>query len=177
MALPSGATLRPLEEGDFPAFLNIQRDALRNAPEVFGSDYDWFDALSILSKEQRYEKYMFFPHRYLLGAFNGDGEIIGMIGFSNDKNRSKVRHKGQIWGMYVVPEMRGKGLATQLVNSVVETAREIECELIQLSVGTRNVASYELYLRTGFSVYGTEARAMKVDEEYVDEYLMVKFLR
>jgi len=177
MALPAGISIRPLEEGDFSAFLDIQRDALRNAPEVFGSDYDWFDALSILSKEQRYEKYMFYPHKYLLGAFAEDGSIVGMIGFSNDKNRSKIKHKGQIWGMYVVPELRGKGLATALVNSVVETAREIDVELIQLAVGTRNVASYELYLRSGFSVYGTEARAMKVDEEYVDEYLMVKFLR
>lgn len=177
MALPSGTTIRPLDEGDFQAFLDIQRDALRNAPEVFGSDYDWFDALSILSKEQRYQKYLFYPHKYLLGAFDRDGQIVGMIGFSVDHNRSKVRHKGKIWGMYVVPEMRGKGIATDLVQSVLETAQEIDVELIQLSVGTRNVASYELYLRSGFTVYGTEARAMKVDEEYVDEYLMVKFLR
>ena len=177
MALPSGMTVRPLDEGDFQAFLGIQKDALRHAPEVFGSDYDWFDSLSILSKEQRFQKYLFFPHRFLLGAFDDEGAIVGMIGFSTDHNRSKVKHKAKIWGMYVVPEMRGKGIATSLVNSVIETARELDVELIQLSVGTRNTESYQLYLRSGFSVYGTEARAMKVDEEYVDEYLMVKFLR
>jgi RimJ/RimL family protein N-acetyltransferase len=172
-----GITVRPLEESDFQAFLDVQSVALRSSPEVFGSDYDWFDALSMLSKDQRYAKYMHYPYRYLLGAFSAQGELHGMIGFSTDKSRSKIRHKSKIWGMYVAPEMRGKGLATLLVGSVVDTARDIECELIQLAVGTQNVASYQLYLRSGFSVYGTEAKAMLVDDVFVDEYLMVKFLR
>ena len=37
-------------------------------------------------------------------------------------------------------------------------------------------ASYGLYLRLGFTVYGTEIHAMKIEESYVDEYLMTKFL-
>jgi RimJ/RimL family protein N-acetyltransferase len=79
--------------------------------------------------------------------------------------------------MYVRPTHRGKGLASDLVNTVLTSAQDIGCELIQLAVGTRNEASYSLYLRMGFTVYGTEARAMKIDDEYVDEYLMVKFFR
>lgn len=177
MALPAGMLLRPLEDVDFPSFIALQSDALKNAPEVFGSDYEWFEALSILSKEQRYEKYMMFPYRYLLGAFTSEGVLVGMIGFSNDKNRSKVRHKAQIWGLFVSPEHRGMGIASALVQSVVETAQEIGVELIQLAVSTRNSDSYALYLRSGFVVYGTEVRAMKIDQGYIDEYLMVKFLR
>jgi RimJ/RimL family protein N-acetyltransferase len=170
-------TIRPLEIDDFSAFLNIQRDALLNAPEVFGSDYDWFDALSILSKEQRYEKYMNFPYQYLLGAIDEKGAIVGMIGFSSEHMQAKTRHKGKIWGMYVTPEQRGKGLASQLVQTVLSAAQDIGCEQIQLSVSTRNTASYSLYLRIGFTVYGTESHAMKIGDEYVDEYLMVKFFR
>jgi hypothetical protein len=60
--------IRPLEIEDFPAFLDLQGLALLQAPEVFGSDYDWFEGLSILSKEQRYERYMNFPYQYILGA-------------------------------------------------------------------------------------------------------------
>ena len=170
-------TIRPLEIDDFGAFLDIQRDALLNAPEVFGSDYDWFDALSILSKEQRYEKYMNFPYQYLLGAIGDQGAIIGMIGFSSEHTQAKTRHKGKIWGMYVTPEHRGKGLASQLVQTVLSAAQEIGCELIQLSVSTRNEASYSLYLRMGFTVYGTDVHAMKIGDEYVDEYQMVKFFK
>ena len=176
MALPDDITLRALDVEDFASFLELQKDAIFNAPEVFGSDYDWFDALSVLSKEQRYQEYMDFPYKYLLGAFDQDNRIKGMIGFSSDKSRRKLRHKGKIWGMYVTPESRGQGIASSLVTSVLETAAEIDCELVQLSVGTKNRDSYGLYLRFGFTVYGTELRAMKVNEEYVDEYLMVKHL-
>jgi RimJ/RimL family protein N-acetyltransferase len=168
--------IRPLEASDFPAFLDIQKHALLNAPEVFGSDYDWFDALSILGKEQRYERYILFPYQYLLGAILEDGTIVGMVGFSCDHTRTKVRHKGRIWGMYVIPTHRGRGIASTLVQSALATAEEIGVEQIQLSVSTDNRDSYGLYLRLGFSAYGLESHAMKVGEQFVDEYLMVKFL-
>lgn len=173
----SGLTIRPLEINDFAAFLAIQKDALINAPEVFGSDYDWFDNLSILNKEQRYERFMFFPYQYLLGAVDVNGEIAGMIGFSCEHTRSKVKHKGKIWGMYVKPEFRRQGIASFLVRSVVSTAEEIGCEQIQLTVSTDNHDSHGLYLRLGFTVFGMESHAVRVGDGYVDEYHMVKFLR
>ena len=169
--------IRPLEGSDFSAFLEIQKDALLNAPEVFGSDYDWFDNLSILSKEQLYEKYMLFPYQYLLGATSNSGDVVGMIGFSCEHTRTKVKHKGKIWGMYVKPEHRKQGIASSLVQSVIQTAEEIGCEQIQLAVSTNNNDSHGLYLRLGFTVFGMESHAVKIANGYVDEYHMVKFLR
>jgi len=170
--------LRPLEIDDFSAFLDIQGDALVNSPEVFGSDYNWFEHLSLLSKEQRFVKYMNYPYQYLLGAVDSSGRIMGMVGFSCDYAQSKLRHKGKIWGAYVRPEYRGHGIGRLLIDSVIDTAQNIvDCEQIQLAVSTRNEASYGLYLQMGFTIYGTELQALKIGEEYVDEYLMVKFLR
>lgn len=174
----SSIELRPLETDDLTAFLDIQGSALINAPEVFGSDYHWFESLSLLSKELRFTRYMNYPYQYLLGAVRDTGRIEGMIGFSCEYSQTKLRHKGRIWGAYVRPESRIKGVGTKLIESVIDTARNtLDCELIHLSVGTRNEDSYNLYLRMGFIVYGTELRALKIGEEYVDEYLMVKFLR
>lgn len=169
-------TIRPLETEDFTAFLEIQREALHQAPEVFGSDYDWFEGLSVVSKEQKYEKYMNYPYQYLLGAVNGDGYIVGMIGYAGEE-QSKLRHKGRLWGLFVIEEYRGRGLATKLISSILDTARDIlDVEQIQLAVSTSNEASYGLYLRLGFVVWGTEIRAMKIGDTYVSEYVMVKFL-
>ncbi|HCN04217.1 MAG TPA: hypothetical protein DIS79_01240 [Bacteroidetes bacterium] len=171
-------SIRPLELEDFNAFLDIQRDALVHAPEVFGSDYEWFEALSRLSKEQRYEMYLDFPYRFLLGVVHANGTILGMVGFSNEHGQTKTRHKGRLWGLYVRPEYRGHGFARTLLSGIIEAARDVVgCELLQLSVSTMNQASYQLYLRFGFTVYGTELRAMKVGDAYVDEYLMVNYLR
>jgi len=172
----SELTIRPLEIEDFNGFLSIQGDALKSAPEVFGSDYDWFEGLSVLSKEQRFEKYMNFPYQYLLGAVNSENNILGMIGYSGHE-QAKLGHKGRLWGLFVVESYRGHGVATKLVSSIIETARDLlSVEQIQLTVSTKNQATYSLYLRLGFSVYGTELRAMKIDDSYVDEYQMVKFL-
>lgn len=169
-------TIRPLEIDDFHGFLELQRIALRQAPEVFGSDYDWFEGLSVLTKEQRFEQYINFPYQYVLGAFDSDGALIGMVGYAGSE-LSKLRHKGRIWGLYVLSEHRGKGVASSLVKAVIEAAQELlDVEQIQLAVSRHNEASYGLYLRLGFTVYGTELRAMKIGSEYVDEYLMVKFL-
>lgn len=170
-------SIRPLEIVDFAPFLDIQREALLQSPEVFGSDYEWFESLSILSKEQRYEKYMNFPYQYILGAFDPDGSVVGMIGFTTE-TQPKIRHKGQVWGLFVQPSYRGKGLATQLIQSVLDTAHDVlDIEQVQLAVSTQNEASYGLYLRLGFTVFGTELHAMKVGSSYVDEYHMVKFLK
>jgi RimJ/RimL family protein N-acetyltransferase len=161
--MSSDLIIRPLEIEDFNQFLDIQSAALLQAPEVFGSDYEWFAGLSILSKEQRYERYMNFPYQYLLGAVDASGNIVGMIGYSSHES-TKTRHKGRLWGLFVRNEYRGQGIATILVNSLVEAARDVL------------EASYGLYLRLGFTVYGTEIHAMKIGETYVDEYLMTKFL-
>ncbi len=170
-------TVRPLEIDDFSYFLQIQRDALLQSPEVFGSDYEWFESLSILSKEQRYEKYMNFPYQFILGAVDEFGNIAGMIGYSS-ADSSKTKHKSTLWGLFVRPDFRGKGLATILVQSVIETARDLlDVEQVQLAVSTQNQASYGLYLRLGFTVFGTELHAMKIGDSYVDEYHMVKFLK
>ncbi len=170
-------SIRPLEIVDFSPFLEIQREALLQSPEVFGSDYEWFESLSILSKEQRYEKYINFPYQFILGAFTQEGELVGMIGFTSE-SQPKIRHKGQVWGLFVRPQFRGKGLATLLIQSVLDTAHNVlDIEQVQLAVSTQNEASYGLYLRLGFTVFGTELHAMKIESSYVDEYHMVKFLK
>ena len=50
-------------------------------------------------------------------------------------------------------------------------------ELLQLTVVTTNPRALRFYRRIGFSIYGTEQRALKQGEQYFDEFLMVKFLK
>jgi len=170
--------LRPLEPADLDAFVILQKSALESAPELFGSDYEWFNTLSLLSIEQRFARYQDYPSNYILGAFTDSNALVGMVGFSCEHYSTKLRHKGRVWSMYVIPDYRGQGIASELMLSAIDTARGIlDCEQIQLAVSTRNVSSYSLYLRLGFTVYGTEFQALKFGDEYVDEYLMVKFLK
>ncbi|MBU3740721.1 MAG: GNAT family N-acetyltransferase [Candidatus Kapabacteria bacterium] len=172
----SNHTIRPFEYEDFESFFTIQREALERSPELFGSDYSWFASLSRLSVEQRFERYLNYPYTYLLGCFGESGEILGMIGFSSDQS-IKLRHKGRVWGLYVRESARGKGIASALTASVIEIGRDVlGIEQISCSVSSQNQASYNHYLRIGFTIYGTELHALKIGDTYVDEYLMVRFL-
>jgi RimJ/RimL family protein N-acetyltransferase len=61
---------------------------------------------------------------------------------------------------------------------VLDTARDLlDVEQVQLTISTQNEASYGLYLRLGFTVFGTELHSRKIGDSYVDQYHMVKFLK
>jgi ribosomal protein S18 acetylase RimI-like enzyme len=168
---------RPLEVEDFETYLLLQEEALQNSPELFGSDYESYQAISKLNKEQLFEQFLDYPYNFLLACFNSSNMPIGMIGFSSKKDKTNLRHKGEIWGLYVKPDYRTKSIATNLIQHVVDSAKEnLGTEQILLKVAVPNTKAYSLYLKLGFLVYGTEIRALKVDNQYVDEYLMIKLL-
>ena len=170
------ALIRPLEEHDFEEFSRLQQEALQVAPEAFGSGYESYRALSLLDREQQFEAPLNSPYNWVLGVFVG-GNPVGMAGFSCEHTKPKLRHKGRGWGMYVTPAFRGRGLGEQLLQYVLKVAKEdAGCEQVLLLVAIANQASYGLYLKAGSLRYGTESRALKFREAYVDEHLMVRFL-
>lgn len=58
---------------------------------------------------------------FVVGVFE-HGQMIGTAGFFRRPNY-KERHKGHIWGGYVRPESRGKGVASALMKEIVRRAR------------------------------------------------------
>jgi RimJ/RimL family protein N-acetyltransferase len=50
-------------------------------------------------------------------------------------------------------------------------------EQITLSVVSGNTAAQAFYEAFGFTVFGVEPRSMKTDARYLDEVLMVRFLK
>ena len=80
--------------------------------------------------------------------------------------------------MYVRPESRGLGLGKALLQEVITQANHLSgLEQLHLAVVTTNVAARSLYRAMGFKVYGTMLQAMKLDEQYWDEELMVLRLK
>jgi ribosomal protein S18 acetylase RimI-like enzyme len=110
----------------------------------------------------------------MFGAFTAESRIVGLIAFVQEQG-AKVRHKADIYQVYVRPEARGTGCGLALVNRVVEHARPLVAQ-IHLYVSVENKEAIRLYERAGFHIYGTEPRAMSVDGRYIDEHMMVRFL-
>ncbi len=143
--------------------------ALREHPEFFGRAYEEAETLEEMAEQLRTRHDG--RESFILGAFQD--ELVGITSCSRDRG-VKHRHKALIWGMYVAPEARGRGIGRTLLREAIRRARAWPgLEQVVLGVATHNEAARALYRSCGFEVFGVEPRALKVGARYVDEEHMV----
>jgi ribosomal protein S18 acetylase RimI-like enzyme len=96
-----------------------------------------------------------------------------MVGFYREK-RTKLRHRGTIWGMYVIPEQRHQGIGKKLLLELINRIKLLpNLEQVYLSVVTTNKEARNLYISLGFKPYGFDRNALKLNNKYLDEENMV----
>jgi GNAT superfamily N-acetyltransferase len=114
---------------------------------------------------------------FVLGAFDERERLVGVAGFFRIE-AVKARHKGVVWGMYVAPEARGRGVGKDLLEGLIERCMRLtELEQLNLDVVIPNDAARNLYLRSGFSIIVREEEAMKHNGVYYTVEHMVLRLR
>jgi RimJ/RimL family protein N-acetyltransferase len=107
----------------------------------------------------------------VFGAVEG-GELLGVAGLSFE-GREKAAHKSTLFGMYVPPAHRGRGLGRELVLKVLGHARSrAGTRLVQLTVSQGNDGAEALYRRCGFVPFGLEPLAIAVDGRFVSKIHM-----
>ncbi len=103
--------------------------------------------------------------KFVLGAFEED-TLIGAVGLSFER-REKARHKATLFGMYVRPPWRGRGIGRRLVSAALTHASERPgVTVIQLTVTEGNAHALALYESCGFVRFGVEPMALAVGSEY-----------
>jgi ribosomal protein S18 acetylase RimI-like enzyme len=160
--------IRHLTPGDAPSFQVLRLAALREAPTAFGSSYEEEKDHPLSTFE---EWLAVKSDRGPLGAFE-DGTLVGIacLGRESLKKRS---HKAFIWGMYVVPHARRKGVGRTLLLEALTFARSIpEVQQVNLCVNASNTSAIHLYHSCGFREFGRESGAMLINGELHDELHM-----
>jgi RimJ/RimL family protein N-acetyltransferase len=157
-------------------YRDIRLRGLLEHPEAFGEAARSFAEKSLETIQNQIETGI-RTGSFILAAVTSDASMLGVVGLAVS-DADKTRHRGLLWGMYVVPEARERGIGAQLLENLLQRAEQIEqLEQIHLAVVTTNRAAIQLYKRLGFTAYGTDPRVIKIDGSYFDEYLMVRGLR
>jgi ribosomal protein S18 acetylase RimI-like enzyme len=70
-----------------------------------------------------------------------------MAGLYAPEGRAEERH---VWGMWVAPEARGRGIGRRLINAAIEFAADGGAERLTLWVVDDNEAARAVYASAGF---------------------------
>ena len=160
--------IRRVTEDDVEAYVKMRLEALRNHPVAFSADYEQELNSSLPEWNKRIARADIFI------AWDGEA-AAGMATFLRSRS-SKTNHHGNIFGVYVRPGYRSHGLGGKLVNRCIQWARENNIKTVYIAAAATNTAAVRCYTRCGFSVYGLQPMAVRVDGIYHDELLMAQEL-
>ncbi|GAA0595547.1 GNAT family N-acetyltransferase [Virgibacillus siamensis] len=163
--------IRILEPGDAWAYRKLRLEALLNSPEAFLTSHEEAEKMS----EDDYKVRLQSSEVFNFGAFKGDN-LIGMVALVGE-TKVKINHRSSVFGMYVTPTCRGKGVGKKLMQTAVEQARSIDgVSQLCISVVTKNTTAKSMYYAQGFVPIGIHKKAIKFGEAFLDEEHMVMML-
>lgn len=141
--------IEQLNNSDWQEYKKIRLFALRTDPQAF---------LSSLSKESEYADQKW--QQRVQSASEGinswmyfarlKGKLVGMIGGYRDENDQK-NHTAQIWGVFVNPDQRGKGISKKLMVTLIDRlSQNPDINTLKLEVNTDQKSASKLYESFGF---------------------------
>jgi ribosomal protein S18 acetylase RimI-like enzyme len=156
----SDLSVRALEGDDWQAFRQIRLAALQDAPEAFASSFD-----SERELDEEFWRLRLGRSSRLLAEL--DDEPVGIVSLG----RAREDGVAELFGMWVVPSQRGRGVAWQLTEAAAEHARGRGHRAVKLWVSTDNGRAVAFFSSYGFRP-GNERRPMTNDPD-VTEVAMV----
>jgi ribosomal protein S18 acetylase RimI-like enzyme len=109
---------------------------------------------------------------FIVGAFERQ-TAVGMVGCDQEVPL-KRRHKAWIWGVFVNPSARGRGIARSLMQAAIARAKAIGgLDMVMLTVAVDQPAPRKLYESLGFRYFGVEPKGIKIGNLAHDEEHMV----
>lgn len=88
------------------------------------------------------------------------GVIAGTAGFSEVRDRIKLRHRVS-FGVNVLCDYWGRGFGRALVQAVIDCVKEAKYEQLELEVVAENERAVGLYKSLGFEEYGRNPRGFR----------------
>lgn len=163
--------IRKIREEEAGAYLAMQKQLDRE------TDYMLFEpeerTSTVENVQKRLQKIEETEHEIIYIA-EEDGKLVGHIeghGGAVKRNRGCVR---VVIG--ILQDYTRKGIGTELFRALENWAIERHVHRLELTVMEHNRPAMMLYAKCGFHVEGMRKHALIVQDRYVNEFFMAKFL-
>lgn len=162
--------IRELGVDDARAFQALRLAALRDCPSAFASSYEEENETPIAMVAARLAPTF---DRCVFGAWV-ESDLVAVLGLAREEMQ-KLAHKAFIWGVYVAPDVRRRGVGRQLLDRALWRATAMTgVRQVNLGVNAANVEAIALYESFGFIPFGVERGFMLLDGQLHDEIHMVR---
>lgn len=138
-------TIRPIEPQDNPAVADITIQTLASFGFV-GEGY----ACSDPELPYMYETYRDSDGKYFVIVDNDTQKVLGGCGFSRLKGTTIEESTCELQKLYFRPELRGKGLAPQILSLCIEQATQMGFRTMYLESTPVMTTAIDLYKKFGF---------------------------
>ena len=155
--------IRSLEKKDIPDVLKIYQLGIDTGIATFETIAP--------SVEEWNKKY----HPDLRYIYEENEKILGWVSITPISSREVYKGVGEV-SVYVHPHAKGKGVATQLLQHLIEQSKLAGYWMLQASIFEVNLASIQLHKKVGFHVVGIRKGIAKKNGQWTNTILMDKHL-
>ncbi|MFC7367707.1 GNAT family N-acetyltransferase [Vreelandella zhaodongensis] len=138
--------IKLLTPNDWALYKSVRLESLLDSPDSFGSTYEQESALSDADWQSRLDLKARGLDAMPLVAQRG-GRAVGLAWGVIHAPDVATAHIYQMW---VLPAVRGEGIAKALLHEMTAWALGRKCDQIALAVTTSNAAAVRLYQSSGF---------------------------
>ena len=160
--------IRPLTADDAPAYRTLRLRALTEDPAAYLTSAEEYAGRLL---EEVAAGLRGSENSLTLGAFDQTA-LLGIATLVRSE-RLKLRHRADVLGVYLAPEMRGRGLAQAMMGELISAAKQMPgLDVLELSVTETQLAAQHLYERLGFVMWGVQPDAVREGGQALSELHM-----
>lgn len=165
--------VRPIRQDEVVALYGLRLRALSADPDAFDQTVEDAEEKGLTPIAELVDAAN--EGRDLVLVAEGRPALTGLVIVSRSR-RPRSQHRARLWGMWVAPEARGRGVGGALLAGAVEWCREQGVEMVDLWVVTDHTGAIRVYERAGFRICGTARDGMRWQGQPQDEHQMTLHL-
>jgi len=104
---------------------------------------DYIEKMTLQKRQAYWSEAIEFGEPQVLVATDGDGEVVGFVGFDRSRDPKTRATVGEIWALYVLPEHWRKGVGLALWDGARDGLKDEGCTQVTLWVLLGNERALE----------------------------------